>query len=114
MPLEVDIVRDRNMLFRQTDEGLVENIYTLKINNMEESPHRYRIEVEGDYDYEFIGPREVDVAGGEIRRELVRLVLDPGLMRRPNTDLEFVVRAVDDPGLRAREDTSFIGPSIPR
>ena len=33
IPLEVDIIRDRNSLYRETNEGLIENVYTLKILN---------------------------------------------------------------------------------
>jgi len=32
-PLEVDIIRDRNSLYRETNDGLIENVYTLKILN---------------------------------------------------------------------------------
>ena len=32
-PVVMDIVRDRGALFRETDEGLIENTYTLKVIN---------------------------------------------------------------------------------
>ena len=33
MPMGLDILRDRNQLFRENSEGLIENTYTLKILN---------------------------------------------------------------------------------
>ncbi len=114
VPLEVDIIRDRTLLYRETYQGMVENIYTLKINNMEEREHSYAISVRGEHDYEFIGDREVNVPGGSTYTGVVRLELDPGLMRDPNSELEFVVQSLDDAQLRAAEDTRFIGPSIHR
>ena len=43
MPLELDIIRDRNSLYRETNDGLVENVYTLKVINMDEKAHRYSL-----------------------------------------------------------------------
>lgn len=114
IPLEVDIIRDRNMLYRETSEGLVENIYTLKIANMENSAHAYRISATGDYDYAFSGESEVQVAGGEVYTALVRLALDPGLLREPNSKIYFQVEAKDDAGIREVEESRFIGPSVRR
>ena len=110
--LDINIIRDRNLLFRQTPGGLVENIYTLRINNMDNEAHRYVIAVEGDYDYTFKGDREVFVEGGEVYSDLVRLVLDPGFLREANTEVVFTVTAVDNPELTAREESRFIGPSV--
>ena len=39
VPLEMDIIRDRNALFRDTGDGNIENIYTLKVINMDAKPH---------------------------------------------------------------------------
>ncbi len=33
MPMGLDILRDRNQLFRENSEGLIENTYTLRILN---------------------------------------------------------------------------------
>jgi len=114
LPLEVDIIRDRNVLFRENSMGLVENIYTLKINNMDVEDHRYRITLEGDYDFEYHGEVEVAVAEGEVLSMPVGIMLDPGLMRSSNADVRFVVESIDNPALRAIEDNRFIGPRMRR
>jgi polyferredoxin len=41
VPLKVDVLRDRNALFRETFDGLIENTYTLKVMNMDNETHRY-------------------------------------------------------------------------
>ena len=94
--------------------GLVENIYTLKINNMDVEDHRYRISVEGEYDFQYRGAVEVDVAEGEVLSMPVGVLLDPGLMNSPNADVTFVVESVDSPTLRAIEENRFIGPHMRR
>ncbi len=111
IPLDVSIIRDRNLLYRETSEGLVENIYTLRIANMDRRDHRYRIEVDGDYDFQFKGDREVTVAAGDLYAEPLRLVLDPGYLRDGSSQVWFTVTALDDPSLTARHDSRFIGPA---
>ncbi|MFA5494131.1 MAG: cytochrome c oxidase accessory protein CcoG [Porticoccaceae bacterium] len=112
VPLDINVLRERNQLFRETADGLVENVYTLRINNMDNGDHRYRIAVLGDYDFAIKGDREVSVAGGEVYTTLLRLEVDPGLLREPNTTVVFEVTAIDDPGLAVREESRFIGPSL--
>lgn len=43
IPLGVDIIRDRNQLYRETQSGMIENIYTIKIRNMTQSSKYYRV-----------------------------------------------------------------------
>ena len=112
MPLEVDIIRDRNVMFRENAMGLVENIYTLKINNMDTKDHRYRIHVEGDYPFSYTGADEVVVVEGEVMTMPVSIGLDPGLMKSPNADVIFVVESLDDPAIHGTEENRFIGPRL--
>ena len=114
MPLGVDVIRDRNVLYRENARGLAENIYTLKINNMDTRDHSYRIRVEGDYDFNYLGQSEVDVSEGEVLSMPVRVELDPGLMKNPNADVIFVVESLDNPAIHAREENRFIGPRLGR
>ena len=111
-PLEVDVIRDRNVLYRQTNEGLTENIYTLKINNMDNRDHRYAISVTGDVDFDYIGETEVSVSEGNIETLIVRLHADPGIMRRTNADVYFVVQSLDKVEVRAEEESRFLGPRV--
>ncbi len=114
MPLEVDIIRDRNVLFRETTMGLVENIYTLKINNMDTRDHNYSIRIEGEYEFRYNGVNEVVVVEGEVLTIPVSIALDPGLMKTPNVDVIFVVESLDDPAINATEENRFIGPRLRR
>lgn len=110
VPLELDIIRDRSMLYRETSRGLIENIYTLRINNMENRNNRYQIEVEGDYPFELVGDSRVNVEAGEVFTHLVRLKLDPGLLKAGNTDVNFRVTAERDESIFDSEQSRFIGP----
>jgi cytochrome c oxidase accessory protein FixG len=46
-PLRADLIRDRNALYRELPDGLIENVYTMKITNMDDSAHRYVLRVPG-------------------------------------------------------------------
>ena len=43
--LRADLLRDRNALYRELPDNLIENVYTLKLINMDFKPHQYKIEV---------------------------------------------------------------------
>jgi len=46
-PVALDALHDRNTLFRNLDSGEIENVYTLKIINKDERPHRFVVSVAG-------------------------------------------------------------------
>jgi polyferredoxin len=83
MPMGLDILRDRNQLFRENSEGLIENTYTLKILNKTLNSQTYRLDVEGLPEYQWFGPREVTLKAGEIYTLPVSLAVDPFNLKRP-------------------------------
>jgi cytochrome c oxidase accessory protein FixG len=46
-PLTLDVIRDRNAIYRETADGLVENVYILKVLNKSDQPQEIRLSVEG-------------------------------------------------------------------
>ncbi|BDY07092.1 cytochrome c oxidase accessory protein CcoG [Ferrimonas sp. YFM] len=89
-PLEVDVIRDRNMLYRETNEGLIENVYTLKVLNKSEAPVTFDLKVEGLEEYEWGGPQQVVVGGGEVASVPVALSVDPYYLKEAVIDIDFV------------------------
>lgn len=92
MPMGLEVIRDRNQLYRETAEGLVENTYTLKLLNKTLAPATYQLSVEGMDDAEWIGPAEVSIDGGEVLSLPVSLSADPYLLDSPVRDITFVMR----------------------
>ena len=112
-PLIVDVLRDRNALFREAADGTIENVYTLKIINKTQQPHRYRIAVEGNPAIRFAGePPLVQAAAEEVLNVPVTLRAEAGSVQG-RSDVRFVVEATDDSGIRYAEDTRFFGPFAP-
>lgn len=77
LPLEVDIIRDRNSLDRETVNGLIENVYTLKVLNKSQIEQTYSIEVLGLENPTFFGDTQVTVEGGGVYTVPVSVAIDP-------------------------------------
>lgn len=111
-PLALDIIRDRNALYRETSEGLVENVYTLKLINMDDREHAYRISVAGIEGMELdIDANPVSVAAREVLGVSARVRADPYSLQRSSSTIVFSLEATDAPSLRVDEDARFLGPA---
>jgi polyferredoxin len=113
VPLEVDILRDRNALYHETSRGMVENVYTLKIINMTDKEQTYRISISGIEGAELINQSgDVTVDGGSVVEVPVRVRVDPVNLESPSSDLVFSVESLTTEGLRLDETGRFLGPMV--
>jgi cytochrome c oxidase accessory protein FixG len=98
-PLRADLIRDRNALYRELPGGVVENVYTLKITNMDTRPHRYRMEVLNNEAVEIDLARPLDLAAEEVAGISVRLRL-PREAGQGVQNLDIEIQSSDDPSIR--------------
>ena len=110
-PLELDIIRDRGELYHTTNEGLIENIYTLKVLNMSQQRQTYQISVRGADSITLSGNTQLEVAPGELVEVLLRAQVDPAQMSNVNIPIEFIVSS-NDQRVEVSEESRFIGPRI--
>ncbi len=110
VPLELDIIRDRNGLYRENSEGLIENVYTLKIVNMDEKPHSYKITATGLKDLRLKGAENVHADSGEVVDAVVKLATDPANIPAVSNKIEFHIQALDNPELKEDQTARFLGP----
>ncbi|MBS0387271.1 MAG: cytochrome c oxidase accessory protein CcoG [Proteobacteria bacterium] len=110
-PLGLDVIRDRNSLFRLLDDGRIENVYTLKILNKSELNRRIDVSVSGP------GVLTLDpaspsysVAPGEVYPAVVRVRRDAYQPAGSET-IQFHITARDDPGVAATHDARLLAPS---
>jgi polyferredoxin len=108
------VLRDRGQLFQQVDGGRIENVYTLKIINMDRVDHEYQLSVHGLPDAMLVPDSTIRVAAGEINDALVRVRVDPDQLEDFVTEFEFEIEALTDEedggALRARAESRYIGP----
>lgn len=109
-PLSVDVLRDRSTQMYRIVKGNVRNVYTVKINNMSETPHTYRINVSGDAPYELKRYRSIVVNSGEVFSIPVQVMVKKDALPSAKNTIIFTVQSKDDSEVTATETSSFIGP----
>ncbi|MEX2479472.1 MAG: cytochrome c oxidase accessory protein CcoG [Gammaproteobacteria bacterium] len=109
-PLALDIIRDRNQLYRERG-GLIENVYTLKVLNLADEPRQFAISAAGIEGLELAGDGViVDVAGGAVQEVPVVLRASEYALGQRSTTVHFTLRALDDDTVVITEDAKFLGP----
>ncbi|MBU2883404.1 cytochrome c oxidase accessory protein CcoG [Psychrosphaera sp. B3R10] len=106
VPLELNIERDRNALYRETDEGLIENTYTLQIINKSQTDNEYLIEIQGLDHFDFIGLKQIKVKAGEVLRLPISIAVDPFELNKPITDIKIVLHSTSG-DLTVDEESRF-------
>jgi cytochrome c oxidase accessory protein FixG len=108
IPLKVDIIRDRAMIAREIEGGVIENVYRVQVINTQEAPRRFEMSVEGLPSLMLVGDRTVELAGTSSRLVPVKLRVQPGQVGSGKHPIVFVVRAADDAQVAVREKSIFI------
>jgi cytochrome c oxidase accessory protein FixG len=112
VPLDLDVIRDRNTLYRETPEGLIENVYTLRILNMDDRAHRYRLSAAGIEGLEWrADAREPEAAPGAVVELAVALRAPRAALAARSTKVRFRLAAADEPRLTVEEEARFLGPA---
>ena len=112
VPLQMDVLRDRNTLFREVDDDRIENVYILKIMNMDSRPHTYTVTAAGIDDLHLRLDREtLVVAPGEVVDVPVRLQAKADHLDARSVAVTFTLTAEDDPRLTVEETARFLGPA---
>jgi len=110
-PLVLDVIRDRNALYRETGDGSIENVYTLRLVNMDDAAHMFRISLAGPPGMQLApGNEAVRAAAGEVVSVSARLRTDPQTLERRSTEVVFSASALEDPRLRVEQEARFLGP----
>jgi len=111
VPVELDVIRDRNALYREARPGYVENVYMLRVINKDDAPHTYEIGIEG---LPTIGietdPASIEVGAGEVATVAARVEIEDGVAASGGHDIEFSLAAIDEPELATNETSRFIAP----
>ncbi|MDO3387104.1 cytochrome c oxidase accessory protein CcoG [Gilvimarinus sp. SDUM040013] len=111
-PLGMEVLRDRGVRMYRISGKDVQNVYTLKINNMDGEPHRYTVEVAGDYPFRVQGYKALEVESGEVFTFPMRVAVERKALKDVETSVTFTVTAIDNDALTTQHTTSFIGPQL--
>lgn len=111
-PLELDIIRDRNILYRETDVGQISNTYALKLLNMDQQEHQYELSVSGIDGLTVESQQSrFTVAPGEVLDAPISVHVDPDKLTTASSEIYFTLQSVDDESIKVEEKARFIGPT---
>jgi cytochrome c oxidase accessory protein FixG len=109
-PVILDVIRDRNTLYRELPGDVIENSYTVKIINQSNDARSFRLSVAGVPGLTLDGADEVTVEGGDVLSQPVR-----ARTHRDNAygimNITFSVTAADDESVVVIEESRFLGPT---
>ena len=110
-PIILDVIRDRNSLYRELPNGMIENIYTIKLINQRNDARNFALSVAGVPGIVLDGvPEIIGVEGGGVlslpfraraRRDDVHGIIN----------IVFTVRDLGETDVLLHEDSRFLGPT---
>ena len=89
IPLKVNVLKDRNVLSREADDGSIENSYRLQIMNTGDQTRTFRITIAGSSGLRLDGDSEMTIAGGEIGTQTAIVKAEPGATPAGATPITF-------------------------
>ena len=106
-PVDLDVLRDRNTLYRELDDGRIENVFSVRIINKDQHAHEFRLTtlklanavVDSDSPTQLVGPEEV--------KTVVVRVRIPAEQEHGGRDFSILAEALDQPTLRVASRARF-------
>lgn len=106
---DLKVLRERNSLYQQKD-GKIENIYTLKLGNRDNTAHTYSLGTDLP-DSQLDAPATVTVESGEVLTIPVRVSMAESNWHGRNTDMHFSACLVDETAHCVHHESRFTGPA---
>jgi len=106
----LDVIRDRNALYRENDEGEISNSYTIKVLNMDVVDHRFNFSADGLNGLSLSIKEPIYVKAGQVFELPLQLTVDPSEISEPTTEIIFSLEAVNAVDMKTQTDSRFIGP----
>jgi len=107
--VSLDVTKDRGM-FRENSQGLIENIYSLKVINKTQQRQDYRLQLVDADGFQLQGKTEISLAPGEISDVPVSVAMLADKPASSSQTLRFKVTDVDEPWIYSAADSRFVAP----
>lgn len=109
-PVDIDVLRDRNTLYRELDDGRIENVFSIRIINKDQRGHAFKLSTRGlehaTLDTDSAAPF---VAAEEVRTVIVRVQI-PGGEEHGGRDFSMIAESLDDAHIRVANHARFFAP----
>jgi cytochrome c oxidase accessory protein FixG len=109
----LNILRDRNALYREGYDGTISNSYNIKILNMDLIDHRYKLKVSGIDEIESSIVDPIFVKAGQVLEAPLLLSAQPEALHNPSIKITLSLQASEYPSITTESEGRFIGPLDP-
>lgn len=109
-PLDLDVLRDRNTLYRELDNGAIENVFTVRIINKDQHAHTFRLTATHLANAVVDSDTPTQDVGAEDVRSVVIRVRTPAPEGHGGQTFEIDAQSVDNPGIEAKSRARFFSP----
>lgn len=106
-PVDMDVLRDRNTLYRELDDGRIENVFTVRIINKDQRAHTFRLAATHLGNALVDSDEPTQHVDAETVKSVVVRVRVPAAQAHGGQDFTLTAQALDQPGLIARSRARF-------
>jgi cytochrome c oxidase accessory protein FixG len=107
MPIDIDVLRDRNTLYRELDDGRMENVFTLRLINKDQHPHTFRVTALNLPDAVVDSDEPLQTVPAEDVKSVVVRVRVPAGSGHGGRDFAFRAQSTDDTQLTVTSRARF-------
>ncbi|MBV1951545.1 MAG: cytochrome c oxidase accessory protein CcoG [Cycloclasticus sp.] len=109
----LNVLRDRNSLYRENPDGSITNSYTIKVLNMDKVDHHYAFNVSGIDGIDSSINEPILVRAGQVLEAPVSVFVQPESLKTPSSNIIFSLHALEGIKGDTQTDGRFIGPLDP-
>jgi len=110
VPLELDIIRDRNQLYEKIDGKTIENNYTARLVNMTEQKQTFLLSIDNYSEAKIIGKSTLVLEPGELLEHPFRIRLKVIHIHSPVLPLVMSINSTNFEALKTSTETRFLSP----
>ena len=107
--LRADLLRDRNALYRELPDNRIENVYTLKMVNMDFKAHHYNIEIVGNDDIVLLVSPDPSLEAEEVGNFVLRMQA-PASIGHGSMKVDVKFSTKDEPVIERTVSARFLLP----
>jgi polyferredoxin len=108
-PVILDVIRDRNALYRDVGRAGIQNTYTIRVVNKHNTPHDYRLAVSGIEGIRLESDASLSVAAESVFTLPVSVTV-PHEYAGGGHAIAFHLESTDGSDIRISEESRFRGP----
>ncbi len=106
-PVDLDVLRDRNTLYRELDDGRIENVFSVRIINKDQRGHEFRLSSVGLANATIDSDAPTQHVNAEDVKTVVVRVRIPAGQEYGGRDFSILAQAVDGPDIKVISRARF-------